>query len=751
MAKFFQIFNFLFLFLIIIPLNNLIFAADVTFSLTEQTTPLNNLLGVNAGPVPLGDATKNPDVTLKYQNAGVKLVRNQGYFGPLDMAIMYPDKTKSPSDPNSYNFLTGGPLATFGSDYVFNSIISGGFEPYFRLGDSMNNPSPPSDNMESENWAQAAVNVLKHYRQGLWNGFNSNFSYVEIGNEPDNEQFWPKPLQFMEYCLLYEKTAPAIKAAFPELKAGGPGFAPGACFSPNGQEKVKAFLDYVKDKKLPLDFFSFHIYSDKVSDYDSAASFYRNELDSRGFTDVPLHVTEYHTSTSNYVYRAAAKGAALNTGFWISMQNNNISIATIYRGNDPEITFPEFYGIFFADGNPKKIGLAFQLWSEVYALQNRVNHTVSGNSDGLYFLAARDSTGNIGMLIANAGATTKTWTISDPVFIAIYKTTLKTVSDDYSDINISAPTSLEITIKPDTVQLLKFEIITPSSVQNLITCDLNNDNKKDIIKTDATGNIQYSTDLTSWINIYGLNANFLACNDINGDGSNDIAAVKTDGSVCYTLNKGSNWINLPRSLSKLSLSDFDGNGKSDILGLSDSGNIYISYDLLNWSNIPEQLSEILPGDFNKSRTGNEFAGLNSSGNVYYTNNLNNWINIPGTLLRLYSADLNNDGSADLAGLNSTNNIYYTTDLINWVNIPGNLIYITTGDLNGDFSQDIVGYNASNEIFYTTNLSTWTNIPGAFTNLVTGDFNADGNDDIAGIGSDGKVYYTANLSAWNVIE
>jgi len=750
MANFFQIFNFLFLFVIIIPFNNFIFAADVTYTLTDQTSPLNNLLGVNAGPVPAGDATKNPDVTEKYQNAGVKLVRNHDYYGPLDMVIMYPDKTKSPSDQNSYNFSTGGPSATFGSDYVFNSIISGGFEPYFRIGDSYNNSSPPANDFERENWAKAAVNVLKHYRQGLWNGFNSNFRFAEIWNEPDNEQFWPKPHRFIEYCLLYEKTAPLVKAAFPELKVGGPGFAPGAFFSDSGQEKVKAFLDYVKDKKLPLDFFSFHIYSNKVSDYESAASFYRNELDSRGFTDVPLHVTEYHTSTSNYVYRAAAKGAALNTGFWIAMQNNNISIATIYRGTDPEINFPEFYGIFFGDGNPKKLGLAFELWSEIYSLQNSLSYKVSGNSDGLYFLAARDDTGNMGILVTNVGTSTKTWKISDPLFIDTYKISLKTVSDDYKDISVTIPESLEITINPDTVQLLKFELITSPELP-LITCDLNNDNKDDIIKVDSTGNIQYSTNMKTWIKIYGLNAKSVACGDINDDGSDDIAAIKINGSVWYSLNKGINWLNIPGKLSKLYVSDIDGNGKADILGLSEFNNIYVSYDLLNWINIPGQLSVIQSGDFNKTRKGNELAGLNANGNIYYTGNLNNWTNIPGRLAGFFSADLNNDGKTDLAGQNLDNNIYYTKDMINWVNIPGKIIYIATGDLNGDGNQDVLGYNSTNKIFYTTNLSTWKNIPGTYTNLVTGDFNNDGKDDIAGIGTDNKIYYTIDLNNWKSIE
>lgn len=56
------------------------------------------------------------------------MIRTPDFFGPLDMATMYPDQNADPLDPASYEFAA--------SDRVFAAILRGGFEPYLRLGDT---------------------------------------------------------------------------------------------------------------------------------------------------------------------------------------------------------------------------------------------------------------------------------------------------------------------------------------------------------------------------------------------------------------------------------------------------------------------------------------------------------------------------------------------------------------------------------------------------------------------------------------
>ena len=128
---------------------------------------------------------------------------------------MYADRMRDPTSPQSYDFRA--------SDAMWRAIVEGGFEPYFRLGDSWNNARPPANAQERANWVRAAVEVVRHYREGQWDGFTTPFRYVEIWNEPDNQQFWPRPHDSQEYFQLYVETAQALKQAFSDACGAGYG------------------------------------------------------------------------------------------------------------------------------------------------------------------------------------------------------------------------------------------------------------------------------------------------------------------------------------------------------------------------------------------------------------------------------------------------------------------------------------------------------------------------------------------------
>ena len=211
------------------------------------------LLGVNIGPAPAGKDPNNADLTQACRQIGVTLVRTHDFYGPLDMSVMYRDRMRDPADPQSYDFRVGGAM--------WRAIVGGGFEPYLRLGDSYHNVRPPANARERTNWVRAAVEVVRHYRQGQWNGFTTPFRYVEIWNEPDNQQFWPKPRNAQEYLQLYVETARTLKQAFSDLQVGGPWLTQMGFLTPQGKAWVHDFLVYVKGHNAPLDFFSWHLYS----------------------------------------------------------------------------------------------------------------------------------------------------------------------------------------------------------------------------------------------------------------------------------------------------------------------------------------------------------------------------------------------------------------------------------------------------------------------------------------------------------
>lgn len=382
--------------------------ADVTLTLGEAAGSIAPLLGVNIGPLPQGDPG-NADATAGYQQIGVTMIRTHDYYGPMDMATLYPDQHADPSNLASYNFAE--------SDVFFNAILAGGFEPYLRLGDSYNNGAGfPAANPRAPhnrpNWVRATVEVVRHY-DALAAG---RLRYVEIWNEPDNTQFWDADRA--EFFSLYVETARAIKDEFPHLKVGGPGFTPAGALSPKGQAFTRAFLDFVQARTAPLDFFSWHMYSNDPQDMTNAARFYRAELDARGFNLTESHVTEWNTEVKNFSspveeqsIRLGGQGAASLTAQWMAMQNEGVSAATFYRGTDPSMNAPMFYGLFFADGQPKRAALAFGLWAQMVAHFERLSLTQS--NDSLWAIAGRNVNGEVAVLIANPTTAAHVWQLAD--------------------------------------------------------------------------------------------------------------------------------------------------------------------------------------------------------------------------------------------------------------------------------------------------------------------------------------------------
>jgi len=438
-------------------------AADLGLAIGARNGDLRSLLGINIGPLPAASAN-NADLTAVYRQLGIDLIRTHDYYGPLDMATLYPDRSKNPALSTSYNFTA--PVSSEGrsSDTVFASIVDNGFEPFFRIGDSYNNSTPPSD-AQLGNWVQASINVLKHYRQGQWNGFNNSFRYVEIWNEPDNLTFWPRPFTSTQFFSLYDTTARALRTAFPELIIGGPAITHNGCTSTNGKAWTAAFLDHVKARGSPLDYFSWHIYSNSADDIAACAAYFRQALDERGFTTVPTIVSEWNTDDRSVdageglQVRTQSKGAAILTGAWIGLQNrDDIEQTLFYRGPDPSMDAPFFYGIYYADGQPKKIGLAWQLWREIGRYAHRLG--VSGGQSGIYTLAAENDDGARALLLANTGASVANWTPSfaDGKTLADYHVVTRAVSDANDSIATVATSSSRFSLPAQSVQLA---LLTP--------------------------------------------------------------------------------------------------------------------------------------------------------------------------------------------------------------------------------------------------------------------------------------------------
>lgn len=395
----------------------------------DSASPIKPLLGVNMGPVPTGKAG-NADLTSAYQQLGVNLIRTHDFTGPFDLSAIYKDQNADPANPSSYNFAE--------SDRAYDAILKGGFELYLRVGNSYGNSQKVTNR---DNLVKAIVEVVRHFNDDK--RWGKKLRYVEIWNEPDNKQFWLNDRA--EFAPFFVQAAKAIKTALPEVKVGGPGFTPAGALSPQGQQFTNDLLNQLQKEKVQIDFFSWHVYSNDPQDYATAAVFYREALDKHGYTKTESHISEWNTDTFDrsqpggkvevpdaVVLRASAKASAFTTAAWIVLQQKKVDVSTFYRGPDPDINAPQFYGIFYADGKPKPTALAFRLWAKMAAHPTRLALTMNGGDPkSVWTLAGQNASGEIAILIANISDKPSSWQIVPPS--GKYTMTLEQVNDAVKD------------------------------------------------------------------------------------------------------------------------------------------------------------------------------------------------------------------------------------------------------------------------------------------------------------------------------
>ena len=275
----------------------------------KVTGEIRSFQGVNGTPSPVMDGL--PNLVRQYKELGVDQVRTHDVMGPTEIdskfellnsfltwlipdtsqrlkvvkagnaGTIFPDWNASPNDPKSYNF---GP-----TDKVITAIRESGAEVYYCIGRSFGaNVNPPPD---FDKFASVVQHIEFHYNQGWADGYHDQIRYWEFWNEP--EIFWSgTPAQFYS---LYEKTARALKAADPKLKVGGDAKA----FPYDEGPYREGFIDYCVKHKVPLDFYSWHMYADRSADpYDPVrlAQKIREILDERDLTKTESIISEWNLS-----------------------------------------------------------------------------------------------------------------------------------------------------------------------------------------------------------------------------------------------------------------------------------------------------------------------------------------------------------------------------------------------------------------------------------------------------------------------
>jgi hypothetical protein len=307
-------------------------------------------------------------------------------------------------------------------------MIENNVNPLFSLGETIENQMtikairihPPKDFLK---WAQICEHIIRHYNERWANGYTYGIEYCEIWGEPDNgptpetNQLWSgTPEQYYE---LYDVTAKHLKACFGDgIKIGGYGaceftavfYDPQKYGIDHPQKAIDGryeketfrlefflnFVKHIKESQAPIDFFSWHSYTDVEKTF-IMNEFVRRTLTENGYSDVEILLDEWnnaHSVKDHGTSRASAAAASM----MLAMQDSSVDMLCYY---DARFT-ATIYGGFFAPltCEPLCTYYSFVAFGRLYALGTQVKTEVLCDESGLYAIAATNGRKNA-LMIAN--------------------------------------------------------------------------------------------------------------------------------------------------------------------------------------------------------------------------------------------------------------------------------------------------------------------------------------------------------------
>lgn len=375
---------------------------------------IHSFQGANGPPYPIMKGF--PTLIRQYRDLHIDIVRIHDSMGPADIAAQYsfqnpmlawlvpnpeqraslvqagnagaifPNWEADPEKPESYNFAP--------TDRIIQAIVESGAEVYFRIGRSFGADLTPLPDFDK--FAAMVRHIAMHYNQGWANGFHDRVRYWEFWNEPDIGIFWnATPEQFY---TLYEKTARALKSLDPSLQVGGDALALAVSEGPYRE----GFLEYCAAHKLPLDFYSWHIYSDFSADpYDAVriGQQIRSLLDEKGFREAENILSEWNLSAdftdAEKPVLQGMQNAAFVGAVMIYLQDSPIDRAQFYRGD------AVWMGLFGVHGEHFKPAYTFRATGAMLATPERLSVT-GADTLGFAALAGRSRDGQVvQVLISN--------------------------------------------------------------------------------------------------------------------------------------------------------------------------------------------------------------------------------------------------------------------------------------------------------------------------------------------------------------
>jgi xylan 1,4-beta-xylosidase len=356
-------------------------ASELPLDFSRTNGFIRPLHGVNLGPLCYRGLV---DLTDYHRALKLPLTRLHDVvwvnYDAVDVSSIFRDFRNDPALADSYEFDA--------TDDYLAAIVAAGSPILYRLGESIEHTPrkyrvhPPPDPVK---WAEIGCAIIRHYNEGWADGFRHDIRYWEIWNEPENQPaMWTGTDD--QYFQLYAITAQAIKSRWPDLKVGGPSLGYTGEFK-GGEfqagDFLLRFLRFCRERQVPLDFFSWHRYTQDPADFARRAHALRKVLDAQGFPNTESHCNEW-----NYLphddWRPMMKegqgllreqwnaemrgprGAAFAAWALLSLQDAPVDMANFYTA---EI---QMFGMFNFSGVPQKTYYAFKAFRELLDTPCRV-------------------------------------------------------------------------------------------------------------------------------------------------------------------------------------------------------------------------------------------------------------------------------------------------------------------------------------------------------------------------------------------
>ncbi len=269
-------------------------------------------------------------------------------------------------------------------DQIYDGLLAQGVKPFVEL--SFMPKKLASKEAWHPFWYRPNVSGPKDYAK--WDALMQAFAkhllerygidevatwYFEVWNEP-NLDFWAGVPSQKTYWELYDHTALALKAVDKRLRVGGPSTAQAAW--------VGAFIKHCKDKNIPFDFASTHVYGNDTADdiFGTNEQIPRNKMVCRAVKKVhdeikasaapntPLIWSEFNAAYDN----TPAVTDSTYMGPWmagtIAQCDGLVDVMSYWSFSDVfeeqgvvKTPFYGGFGLIAADGLPKPAYNAFKL------------------------------------------------------------------------------------------------------------------------------------------------------------------------------------------------------------------------------------------------------------------------------------------------------------------------------------------------------------------------------------------------------